>query len=117
MPQDVDHVVQLFNERVAHWVSEGFHGPALYEQLASDLTMPADFALGVVAKLLNVKLPALGARRKRGAPPSFIRTAPNAVLYPRGNFCLFLRDRFVERRPALAKREYTRVPAATDAAA
>jgi hypothetical protein len=109
---EIDRVVQLFNERVAHWVSEGFHGPALYTQLASDAVLPPNFQPRVVAAILNVDPPAVAARRKRGAPPSFIRTAANAVLYPRDSFCFFLGDRFVERRPALARREYTRVPAA-----
>jgi hypothetical protein len=106
---EVDRIVQLFNERAAHWTSEGFHGATLYEQLASDPLLPPNFQPRVVAALLHVDPPALGARRKRGAGPSFIRASGNLVLYPRDSLCFFLRDRYVERRPALARREYTQV--------
>jgi hypothetical protein len=108
--EDIDRITRLFNERAGYWTGLGYYGAALYEQLAADSLLPPNFPPRVVAAILHVDPAALGARRKRGAPPSFIRAAVNSVLYPRDSFCLFLRDRFVERRPASAAREYTNVP-------
>jgi hypothetical protein len=100
-------IVALFGERSAYWTSKGYFGAALYEQLASDSELPENFGSKAVAAILDVQPAAMAQRRKRGLPPSFLRLAQNYVTYPRHAFCLYLRDRFVERRPALAQREYT----------
>jgi hypothetical protein len=105
----VADVVALFAERSAYWTSEGFVGAALYERLASDGELPEHFSTRAVAAILDVQPEAMAQRRKRGDPPSFIRIAQNFVTYPRHAFCLFLRERFVERRVAPAQREYTAV--------
>ena len=39
---------------------------------------------------------------------SFIRSAQNKVDYPRASYCLFLRDRFVNRPTSRAAAEYSR---------
>ena len=101
-------IVALFGERSAYWTSQGYIGADLYERLASDPELPENFRTGVAAAILQVKSEAMAQRRKRGQPPSFIRYAQNSVTYPRHAFCLFLRDRFVERRPPLARHEYTK---------
>jgi hypothetical protein len=103
----VTAIVALFGERSAHWTSQGYFGAALYERLASDSELPENFSSNAVAMILNVQADAMAQRRKRGLPPSFLRLAQNYVTYPRHAFCFFLRDRFVERRPALAHNEYT----------
>jgi hypothetical protein len=46
-------------------------------------------------------------RRRRGAGPSFLRTAQNAIRYPTAAYCAFPAARFVERRPRSAQAEYT----------
>ena len=108
---DVDRIVELFNQRSAYWTSQGYFGATLYEQLASDSALPEFFSPKVAAAIIGVLPSAMAQRRKRGDPPSFIRFAQNATGYPRGTFCHFLRDRFVERRPARAQSEYTQIPA------
>ncbi|QHP69419.1 hypothetical protein EI171_20285 [Bradyrhizobium sp. LCT2] len=106
-PDAITAVVTLFGERSAYWTSRGFFGAELYERLASDSELPENFDSKAVAAILGVKHDAMAQRRKRGDPPSFIRFAQNSVMYPRHALCLFLRDRFVERRPTPARREYT----------
>lgn len=105
--RDVAEAVQHIAERSAFWTAQGYHGRELYERLAADADLPEFFAPPVLARLLNVQVPALAQRRKRGDPPSFIRPSPVEVLYPRASSFMFLADRFVERRPALAQTEYT----------
>jgi hypothetical protein len=105
----VDHasIVQLFASESARLTAEGFLGAELYEQLAVDTALPENFEPPVVAAILNVLPSAMAQRRKRGAPPSFLRLAQNSVAYPRNAFCMWLRDRYVERRSAPASAEYT----------
>jgi len=107
----ISAIVTLFGERSAYWTSQGYFGEALYERLASDSELPENFSSKVVAAILDVQPEAIAQRRKRGHGPSFIRLAQNYVTYPRHALCLYLRDRFVERRPALAAREYTAIGA------
>ena len=116
-PLDHDRIVQLFAESSAQFTAEGFFGADLYEQLANDPALPENFEPPVCAAILNVLPSAMAQRRKRGDPPSFLRLAQNSVVYPRHAFCMWLRDRFVERRPALAKSEYTQIPAEPETAA
>lgn len=108
---DVNRIVELFKQRSAYWTSQAYFGAALYRKLAEDSHLPENFSPKVAAAILGVKPEAMAQRRKRGAPPSFFRWSQNSVDYPRGAFCLFLADRFVERRTALAAPEYTRIPA------
>jgi hypothetical protein len=106
--EDIAHIVQLFKERSAFWTSQGHTGTALYEALASDAELPENLPPKVIAAIENVKPSAVAQRRKRGAPPSFIRSAQNKVDYPRASYCLFLRDRFVNRPTSRAAGEYSR---------
>lgn len=105
--EEIQRLVQLFSERAAAWADEGYSGAQIYEQLAVDTKLPENFSPRVVAAILDVQPDAMAQRRKRGDPPSFIRLAQNYVTYPRHAFCLFLRDRFVDRRPGMAAPEYT----------
>ena len=104
---EIQELLKLFNQRAAYWAGEGYIGAQVYEQLATDTELPENFETPVIAAILRVKPSAIAQRRKRGDPPSFIRAAQNWVIYPRHAFCLFLRDRFVDRRTALAAPEYT----------
>jgi len=106
--EDIARIIQLFKERSAFWTSQGHIGPALYEALASDAELPENLPPKVIAAIENVKPSAVAQRRKRGAPPSFIRSAQNKVDYPRASYCLFLRDRFVNRPTSRAAAEYSR---------
>jgi len=109
--EDIARLVALFKERSAFWTSQGHHGAALYEALAADSELPENLPPKVIAAIENVKPEALGQRRKRGAPPSFIRSAQNKVDYPRASYCLWLAARYVERQTTRAASEYTRVSA------
>jgi hypothetical protein len=102
-------IVALFTERSAYWSQRGYHGAQLYEMLACDPALPENFDPAVIAAILHVKPDALAQRRKRGGGPSFLRPSKISVIYPRAQFCLFLRDRFVERRTPRAQSEYTTV--------
>lgn len=106
--EDIDRTVRLFKERSAFWTSQGYTGAALYEALASDAALPENLPSKVIAALENVKPSAIAQRRKRGAPPSFLRSAQNKVDYPRASYCLYLRDRFVNRPTSRAAAEYGR---------
>jgi hypothetical protein len=107
-PDAVARVVAQFRERSAHWTSQGYHGAELYAALASDPELPENLHARVIAALEGVEPSAVAQRRKRGAGPSFLRTAQNAVIYPTASYCNFLAARFVERKSAPAAREYTR---------
>jgi hypothetical protein len=106
--EDIVEIVKLFKERSAFWTSEGYIGAALYEALASDAALPENLPPKVIAALENVKPSAMAQRRKRGGPPSFLRSAQNKVDYPRASYCLHQRDRFVNRPTSRAAAEYTR---------
>src|SRR6478736_5025696 len=106
--EDIAEIVKLFRERSAFWTSQGYIGAALYEALAADAALPENLPPKVIAAIENVKPSAIAQRRKRGAPPSFIRSAQNKVDYPRASYCQYLRDRFVNRPTAPATVEYSR---------
>jgi hypothetical protein len=106
---DVAHAIALFRELSAYWSSKGFHGASLYEQLAADPLLPENLHPTVIAELEGVEPSAIAQRRKRGGGPSFIRPVSNIVRYPLADYCRFLAARYVERQPAPAGREYTRV--------
>ena len=110
--EDIARLISLFKERSAFWTSQGYTGAALYEALAADSELPENFPPKVIAAIENVGPGAVAQRRKRGAPPSFIRSAQNKVDYPRASYCLFLRDRFVERPTTRAAAEYTQIASA-----
>ena len=106
--KDILLIILLFKQRSAFWTSQGYTGAALYEALAADAELPEHFPPKVVAAIENVKPSAVAQRRKRGAPPSFIRSAQNKIDYPRASYCLHLRDRYVHRVTARAEAEYSR---------
>jgi hypothetical protein len=115
---EVARIVALFRERSAYWTAAGFHGAALYRQLAADPELPENLHPLVIATLEGVKLDAVAQRRKRGGGPSFIRTTSNQIIYLTAAYCQFLAVRFVERKSAPAAREYTRATtSATNTAA
>ena len=105
--QNTDLIVAQINERVAFWTSKGFVGASVYEQLATDTTLPEAFPPQVIATVLNLQPPSLAKRRKRGVPPSFRRNGQNSVDYPRHSTFHYLRDCYVERRQPLASLGYT----------
>jgi hypothetical protein len=106
--EDIAEILKLFKERSAFWTSQGHTGPALYEALATDPELPENLPSKVIAAIENVKPSAVAQRRKRGAPPSFLRSAQNQVVYPRASYCLYLRERFVNRPTSPAAAEYSR---------
>jgi hypothetical protein len=105
--QDTDSIVALINERAAFWVSKGFVGADVYDQLAADPALPESFKPPVVAVILDLEVQSLAKRRKRVQGPSFRRTGPNSVDYPRRSIFHHLRDCFVERRQSPASAGYT----------
>jgi hypothetical protein len=107
--EDTSRVVALIAERSAHWTSQGYVGPRLYERLASDSELPENLDGKVIAEFENKQPAALAQQRKHGRGPSFLRLAQNFVIYPRHSYFLYLRDRFVERRRTLAGSGYTQV--------
>jgi hypothetical protein len=107
--EDTSRVIALIADRSAHWTSQGYVGAGLYEQLASDPELPENLDGKVIAEFENRQPSALAQQRKHGRGPSFLRLAQNFVIYPRASYFLYLRDRFVERRPALAASGYTQV--------
>jgi hypothetical protein len=109
--EDTSRVVALIAERSAHWTAQGYFGPRLYEQLASDPELPDNLDGKVIAAFENKQPAALAQQRKQGRGPSFLRLGQNVVAYPRASYFHYLRDRFVERRHARAQHEYTAVKA------
>ena len=112
MPKDSTSVIRLFAERSAFWTNQGCHGGQLYDQLGADAELPENFDPAVAAAIINMLPSGLKDRRKRGDPPGFLRLAQNKIVYPRSEFCRWLKARFVERSPPSAAGEYTQVPAA-----
>jgi hypothetical protein len=98
---DADRVVALIAERSAYWTSQGCVGAQLYERLASDNELPENLDSKVIAAIENKQPSAVAQERKRGSGASYLRLAQNFVVYPRAAYFQHLRDRFVERRPAL----------------
>lgn len=112
--EDNDRVIARIAERSAHWTSQGYFGARLYERLASDSELPENLDGKVIAGLENKQPSALAQQRKQGQGPSFLRLSANYVTYPRSSYFMYLADRFVERRPAKAQREYTAAKAAAE---
>ena len=104
---DANAIVAQIAERSAYWTGQGYVGAKLYEQLALDSELPENFSSRVIATLEHKQPTAVAQERKQGRGSGYLRLAQNYVVYPRAAYFLHLRDRFVERRPASARREYT----------
>lgn len=73
----------LVSQRLAHWVSQGKFGGQVYEAMASDPELPANYWEPETAEIYGVTTHAMKQRRARGAPPSYIKISRNRVMYTR----------------------------------
>ncbi len=88
----------LFSERQAHWTSQGFKGREVYDQLAADTYLPAQFQPADVAAICGLTTHAFTQRRFKGMKPDFIRISSNHVRYPRESICSWMAEMFISQK-------------------
>lgn len=89
-----------FVERHAHFVTNGYTGRALYEQLAADTSLPLYFSPKDAARIAGVGVDAMAKRRHRKMAPSYISLSNHNVQYTRPDLCGWLASLFVDRNAA-----------------
>lgn len=82
----------LFDQRIGIHTARGLTGAAVYEALALDDQLPANFQPDDVADILYVERASLKRRRQHGEPPDFIRIGSRHLLYPRAGLCRMLAE-------------------------
>ena len=104
-------VAELVNERMAHFNQQGIHGEAVYDALAVDPNLPMLFDPADVEAISGDTQVALKFRRHRGQSPSFLRLSGKRVAYPRYEYFMHLKARYVGRSSKRAAEGYTQVAA------
>jgi len=85
-----------FNNRIAYWIGQGKTGADVYEALATDTKLPAFLSSDDVSDIIGLAPITVRQRRSRGCEPSFIKTGPNRVRYPRAELARWFATSFVE---------------------
>jgi len=90
----VSELAESFSERQAYWVGQGYIGRSVFEQLATDTELPAQFGSKDVSAIVGLGESALTQRRFKKMQPGFIRVSGSHVRYPRESICYWLADMY-----------------------
>ncbi|MDW9409567.1 hypothetical protein GOB43_18025 [Sinorhizobium meliloti] len=88
-------VARLFNERSAHFIAAGYHGPSVFDMLAADAELPFTLTLDDMAAIERVQRETVRTRRKRGIGPPTYREG-RIIRASRPDYCLWLKSKFVK---------------------